>query len=492
YFIETLLNRQIYVLLMTPNPMRWTHHLKRIFNQAPYNRRFPRGINVLLRNYAWAVRNLSREFSLPLVDVFRLLETREINGEGEVNSLLSDGIHPNDLGHELIATWLSAKIKEIIFSPQKKPSRHLPPSSQPPGFQIPIIDLSRHGKIQVVVDKENGQYLGHPTTVLLEDGRTIIVVYPKGHGRGAVVMKKSSDGGRTWSPRLPVPSSWATSREVPTIFRTIDSTGKKRLILFSGLYPIRMSISEDDGLTWSELKPIGPFGGIVAMASCIPLRTGPGHYLAMFHDDGRFIQGNGQPKGQFTLYQCFSEDGGLTWSAPQPVYSSSIFHLCEAGLIRSPDGRQIAALLRENSRRYNSLIILSNNEGKTWSAPRELPGSLTGDRHTGKYLPDGRLFISFRDISPDRGSPTEGDWVAWVGNYDDLVNGREGQYRLRLMDNHHAWDCGYPGVEILPNGTIVAVSYGHWQEEEPPYIVAVRFKLRLADRIYKRLTEKNN
>ena len=52
------------------------------------------------------------------------------------------------------------------------------------GFSIPLIDLAEETHRQVVVDKEEGQYLGHPTTVLLEDNRTIITVYPKGHGRG--------------------------------------------------------------------------------------------------------------------------------------------------------------------------------------------------------------------------------------------------------------------------------------------------------------------
>ncbi|OQX51175.1 MAG: hypothetical protein B5M54_11180 [Candidatus Aminicenantes bacterium 4484_214] len=282
YFIETLLQKKIYVLLMTPNPMRWTPHLKRVFNQPHYNHRFPRGINVLLRNYAWIVRNLSRLFSLPLIDVFRLWETREVKGEGQVQKLLSDGLHPNDQGHELIATWLADKIKELIFSPPGQSQPSLPPSSQPPSFQLPIIDLASRQKIQIVIDKDPEHYLGHPTTVLLEDGRTIIVVYPQGHGRGAIIMKKSLDGGRTWSERLSVPASWATSQEVPTIFRTIDAQGKRRLLLFSGLFPIRLAISEDNGLTWSELTPIGQFGGIVAMSSCLPLRSGPGHYLAIY------------------------------------------------------------------------------------------------------------------------------------------------------------------------------------------------------------------
>jgi hypothetical protein len=195
----------------------------------------------------------------------------------------------------------------------------------------------------------------------------------------------------------------------------------------------------------------------------------------MFHDDGRFFREGGTSTGTMTLYQTFSTDGGLTWSEPEAIYANDEIHLCEPGVIRSPDGEQLAALLRENRRVRNSHVIFSNDEGQTWTEPVELPGSLTGDRHTGKYAPDGRLFISFRD------SPTQGDWCGWVGTYEDIVEGREGQYRVRLKDNKHRWDCAYPGVEILPDGTFVTTTYGHWEEGEQPYILSVRFTLAELD-----------
>ena len=335
------------------------------------------------------------------------------------------------------------------------------------------------------MDKEEGQYLGHPTTVLLEDNKTMIIVYPKGHGRGAIVMKKSRDAGLTWSERLPTPESWKTSLEVPTLYRVIGKNGKKRLILFSGLYPIRMAVSEDDGLIWSELNSIGDFGGIVAMASLIRLKNGD--YMAFFHDDGRFIQKNGKRLDPpvFKVYKTVSGDGGLSWSAPEVILIHPSAHLCEPGIIRSPDGNQMAMLLRENSRKLNSFISFSNDEGKTWSKPRELPGSLTGDRHTGKYAPDGRLFISFRDTTHK--SPTKGDWVGWIGTYDDLIHGHEGQYRVRLMDNFLRVDCAYPGVEVLPDGTFITTTYGHWIQNEQPFIVSVRFNL---DELDKRIKSK--
>ena len=359
-----------------------------------------------------------------------------------------------------------------------------PQSDQPRGYSIPLIDLAGEKQRQVIVDKESGQYLGHPTTVLLEDGKTIIAVYPKGHGKGAIQMKRSTDGGVTWSERLPTPKSWETSLETPTIHRVIDPNGRKRLIVFSGLYPIRMSVSEDDGVTWSELKPIGEFGGIVAMGFVEPLKTGRGHYLAMFHDDGRFFRRNGKQSPVMTLYQTISKDGGLTWSEPQEIFKSAQIHLCEPGFIRSPNGKQIAVLLRENRRARNSHVMFSSDEAKTWTQPRELPGALTGDRHAGKYAPDGRLFVSFRDTTHE--SPTKGDWVGWVGTYDDIAKGREGQYRVRLMDNHknasgRDADCAYPGVEVLRDGTFVTTTYGHWNEGEPPFIVSVRFTLKELD-----------
>ncbi len=349
-----------------------------------------------------------------------------------------------------------------------------------PQAAIRAIDLAGDTARQVVVDREDGQYLGHVTTVLLEDGHTILAVYPKGHGEGAIILKRSVDGGHTWSPRLPTPDNWATSLEVPTIHRVVDPrTGRRRLILFSGLYPCRMSVSEDDGAHWTSLHPVGDWGGIVTMASVERLRNGD--YLAVFHDDGRFIRAGGRRSNAMQVYQTVSTDGGLTWGQPRLIFTSEAVHLCEPGLIRSPDGRQLAMLLRENKRVRGSHLMVSNDEGATWSAPRELPASLTGDRHTARYAPDGRLFVSFRDMAS--GSPTKGDWVGWVGTYDDLVNGREGQYRIRLMDNKDEWDCGYPGVEVLPDGTIVTTTYGHWEQGKAPYIVSVRFTLQEIDRL---------
>ncbi len=248
-------------------------------------------------------------------------------------------------------------IKYILLLPALLAACSNPKQNQNHHYlSVPVIDLDTETSRQVIVDREKDQYLGHPTTVLLDDGHTMFIVYPKGHGKGEIVMQKSADGGFSWSGRLKTPESWKTSLEVPTIFKLTGPGGKRRLVIFSGLYPARMAFSEDNGETWSELKPLGDWGGIVVMSAVIPLNTGAGHYMALFHDDLRYFTADGKKtfdtdrqgnkQLHFTLYKTFTTDGGLTWSVPDTILSGREMNLCEPGIIRSPDGKQLAVLLR--------------------------------------------------------------------------------------------------------------------------------------------------
>jgi hypothetical protein len=67
-----------------------------------------------------------------------------------------------------------------------------------------------------------------------------------------------------------------------------------------------------------------------------------------------------------------------------------------------------------------------------------------------------------------------GDQAGWVGRYENIVKGREGQYRVRLMDDKKAAECCYPGLEVLPGGAFVTTTRGHCIEGRQPFIVSGR------------------
>ena len=350
------------------------------------------------------------------------------------------------------------------------------PMSVPPHPDaIPLVDLSGEVERQVVVEKQPDQYLGHPTTVLLADGKTILCTYPLGHGGPSAVLKRSTDGGLTWSERLPVPDNWKTARNCPCLHRLTDRAGVERLFVVEGNGDMRQAVSLDNGVTWTPFEPNG-LHCVVAPITIVPLS---GHrHLALYVRCPR----DGADRPPLTIWQSISEDGGLTWEPERKVGEMEGADPDEPCVLKSPDGKQLCALMRENSRRVNSLMMTSNDEGETWSELTELPGSLTGDRHMPRYAYDGRLVVAFRDVG--HGSSTNGDFVAWVGRYEDIVEGRDGQYRLRLLKHHGpSGDCGYPGLEVLPDGTFVATTYVVHKPGEQSSVVSVRFKLSEIDAI---------
>jgi hypothetical protein len=366
----------------------------------------------------------------------------------------------------------------------------------PKRFSIPTIDLSGETGRQVVVARGTEQiYQGHVHTLLMPDGKTMWAVWTYNHGGRCGPLKRSDDGGRTWSELIDVPDDWTTCSNCPTIHRLIAPDGKARLVIFAGgKGGLRRAISEDEGRTWSPMEPTG-----IAKCGVPPITVEPvdnGRTLLTWYHIGA---PDGRDRSPLTVLQAASHDGGLTWGEEQVLcrmegkdptayarsaksFDSAIDGAdpCEPACVRSPDGKQLLLLMRENRRRLNSLYCTSDDEGKTWSPPKELTASLTGDRHMPRYAADGRLVVVMRDTAA--GSPTKGHFVAWVGTYDDIGQGREGQYRVKLLHNYAGWDCGYPGLELLPDGTLVATTYLKYRPgPEKHSVVSVRFRLEELD-----------
>lgn len=368
-------------------------------------------------------------------------------------------------------------------------------------------------------------YLGHPDSILLKD-ESILTVFPSGHGKGAIRSKISTDGGMTYSKTIEnQPLSWSDSRETPTVYRLEFSDGTPDKILLVAGNPdwhdgkgtiggFNYSLSDDEGKSWSEFKSVYTkkdgynFTTIVAMASLTRLKENGkfvDKWMAFFHDP------------HFVNYKTILsfENGEAVWSEPKPYFSAyrefeKKSNMCEVEVIRSDRGQgDVLCLLgRSNNKNYNSVISFSDDEGETWSPPQFVPSSLNGERHKADYSHDGRLFITFRSIERDKGKKkkffsgtsawfSEG-WCAWVGTFDDLKNGREGQYRIKLAhtylkgQNHVELsanaDTGYCGNVVLNDGTIVTSTYGAFGEKNTngaykTYVISKRIRLDDIDKL---------
>lgn len=369
-------------------------------------------------------------------------------------------------------------------------------------------------------------YIGHPDAVLLKDG-SILDVYPSGHGKGAIRSRLSFDGGVTYTGEIKnQPKSWETSRETPTVYRLEFSDGSPdKILLISGnpdwhdgkgsIGGFNFSLSDDEGKSWSEFelcfskKDKVTVLPIVSMASLTRLKENGkfvDKWMAFFHDS------------KFVNYKTILSfpNGKPVWSVPEPYFSNhrSIekkAKMCEVEVVRSDCGKgdELCLIARSNNKRYNSLISFSRDEGKTWSKPRFVPSSLNGERHKADYTPDGRLFITFRSIerSKDKIKTSSEEkmknwfsegWIAWVGTYDDLRNGNEGQYRIKLAHTYLKHqkapslsanaDTGYCGNVVFDDGVIVTSTYGSFGKKLPngsyqTYVASKRLKLEDVDKL---------
>jgi hypothetical protein len=309
----------------------------------------------------------------------------------------------------------------------------------------------------------------------MPDNKTMFCVWTRGHGGSSGPMARSDDGGLTWTrmdDQLPKP--YRNHRNCPSIYRLVDPKGKERLWVFSAHPNMPRIVSEDGGKTWKEMEPLG-FECVMTFSSVI--KRNDGSYLGMYHRGP-----DGRDESPLVVLQTITKDGGLTWSEPSIVAEVEGKDPCEPYVFRSPDGKELCCLMRENEHKGRSLMMFSKDEAETWSVPVDTPWGLTGDRHMGVYTRDGRLVIAFRDMALK--SPTRGHFVAWVGTYDDIREARPGQYRIKLLHSHAGSDCGYPGMEFLPDNTIAATTYIKYHPGEHEHsVISTRFKLEETDQI---------
>lgn len=107
------------VILMTTNPVRWTPRLKGMYGKPPYDLDAEDGFeSPLLTAYNEAIRRLALEMNVPLVDVRASYPEFASKRNLTIDGLLLDGLHPSDVGHELVAGLLVPVIRDVLRRPR--------------------------------------------------------------------------------------------------------------------------------------------------------------------------------------------------------------------------------------------------------------------------------------------------------------------------------------------------------------------------------------
>ena len=107
--------QKVRVILMTTNPLRWTSKMKEMYGKPPYRPESEDGFDApILAGYNEALRRLAKELDVPLVDVRATYPEFAARHKVTIDQLLLDGMHPNDLGHQLTSELLVPAIRNAV------------------------------------------------------------------------------------------------------------------------------------------------------------------------------------------------------------------------------------------------------------------------------------------------------------------------------------------------------------------------------------------
>jgi len=239
-----------------------------------------------------------------------------------------------------------------------------------------------------------------PTMVVTGKGTILVFVegrktHRRDHGDVDLLMKRSEDGGRTWSKQVLIHEEGGNALiRVGNPCPIVEKDGKTVHLLFTRNGPdcLFYTRSTDDGNSWEPFvrvsdDPKAPEyrkGNFLADFGGSPVGVGAGPVHGIHTSKGRLIapsyvghKVDGEGRGQSCI--IYSDDGGKSWQAGGVVPWVPEFRHGECTIVERRDGSLLMNMRTSAPGVYSfgyRLTSVSADHGMTWSKPvvdRNLP-----------------------------------------------------------------------------------------------------------------------
>ena len=217
---------------------------------------------------------------------------------------------------------------------------------------------------------------------------------------------RSRDGGRTWREDGRLRMEWNLTGMLSdggiTFLRLQDGRiaflGHRHVEgLFGGGLPV-FSTSSDEGKTWTPARTIGEPEGVWYVMNDRMIQMKNGRLVVPVSHMRKEL---GAGEGDCNLGLCFfSDDAGETWKrSTKPAELSDGRGMAEPCVAEVEGGRLIMLARTGSGCKYTSW---SEDGGDTWSTPEPTTLVAACSSLTLKTLPDGRLIVFYNHVKPLR------------------------------------------------------------------------------------------